>query len=140
MKDRVDGTEGFRESKSKRVGTGLSEYLEWTKIFLRKFLRGVSCPEVVGFNKYLLSNFKFKCQSSSGIVRLLISFLSGFDFSLENFVQFVQIDGEFSGSGRGKVTFQMYGDVWMVALVCEERGDTSSCTRGIVVGEFRDRE
>jgi hypothetical protein len=140
VKYQVDRTEGFGESKSEGVGTGLSNYLEWTEIFLRKFLRGASCPEVVGFNKYLLSDFKFRCRSSSGIIGFLITFLSGFDLSLENFVQFVQIDSEFSGSGRGKVMFRMYGDVWMVALVSKERGDTGSCTRSIVVGEFRDRE
>ena len=45
----------------------------------------------------------------------------------------VKIDGVFSNSFRGKVSFWVDGDVGVIALVGEEGRDTSSCIQSIVV-------
>ena len=49
----------------------------------------------------------------------------------------VEVNGILSSSFRGKVSFRMYRDVWMVAFVGEEGGDTSGSVRSIVVRELR---
>ena len=49
----------------------------------------------------------------------------------------VKIDGVFSSSFGGKVSFWVDGDVGVVALVGEEGRDASGCIRSIVVRELR---
>ena len=48
----------------------------------------------------------------------------------------VKINGVFSSSFRGKVSFWVDGDVGVVALVGEEGRDASGCVRSIVVREL----
>ena len=49
----------------------------------------------------------------------------------------VEVDGILLSSFRGKVSFRMYRDVWMVAFIGEEGGDTGGSVRSIVVRELR---
>ena len=57
-------------------------------------------------------------------------------FFLEELVEEVKINGILLSSFGGKVLFRMYRDVWMVAFVGKEGGDTSGSIQSIVVREF----
>ena len=48
----------------------------------------------------------------------------------------VKVNGILSSSFGGKVSFQMYGDVQMVAFVGKEEGDTGGSVWSIVVSEL----
>ena len=52
-------------------------------------------------------------------------------------MEFIKVDCEFSSMSRCEVSFQMYGDVRMVAFVGKEWRDSGSGARSVVVGEFR---
>ena len=48
----------------------------------------------------------------------------------------VEVNGILSSSFGGKVSFQMYRDVQMVAFIGEEGGDTGGSIQSIVVREL----
>ena len=50
-------------------------------------------------------------------------------------MEFVEVEGVLASTGGGEVALRMDGDVGMVALVGEERGDSSRSTRSVIVGE-----
>ena len=67
----------------------------------------------------------------------MVSLLCMCHFFLEELVEGVEVDGILSSSFGGKVSFRMYGDVWMVAFIGKEGGDTSGSVQSIVVRELR---
>src|SRR6266545_4170503 len=60
--------------------------------------------------------------------------------SLEVFMEFPQVDSIFSSAVGGQFLFRVNREVRVVSFVSEERGDTSSLTRHIVVGELSQRK
>ena len=48
----------------------------------------------------------------------------------------VKVNGILSSLFRGKVSFRMYRDVWMVAFIGKEGGDTGGSVWSIVVREL----
>ena len=93
--------------------------------------------EVLSFDKSLVINFEVWCWSSSSVRGSLVLQLHSSHLLMEELVEGVKIDGVFSSSFGGKVSFWVDGDVGMVALVGEEGRDTSGSIRSIVVRELR---
>ena len=92
-----------------------------------------SGAEVLSFDKSLVTNFEVWCQSLSSIRKSLVSQLHSSHLLTEELVEGVKINGVFSSSFRGKVSFWVDGDVGVVALVGKEGRDASGYIWSIVV-------
>ena len=92
--------------------------------------------EVLGFDKSLVTDFEVQCWSLSSVHRSLVSQLCSSHLLTEELVEGVKIDGVFSSSFGGKVSFWVDGDVGVVALVGKEGRDTSGSVQSIVVQEL----
>ena len=103
---------------------------------LGELRRGPSGFEELGFDEYLLANLECRRRHSAGVGRSLILLLCLSNVVLEVFVKFFEVDGEFVGASGGEAVFGVDGDFWMETFVSEEGGDSSGCTRSIVVREF----
>ena len=93
--------------------------------------------EVLSFDESLVTDFEVWCRSSSSVRGSLVSQLRRSHLLTEELVEGVKIDGVFSSSFGGKVSFWVDGDVGVVALVGEEGRDASGCVQSIVVRELR---
>ena len=111
----------------------LCDDCERPKVSLCKFLQGPSGAEVLGFDESLVTNFEVWCWSSSSVCRSLVSQLHSSHLLMEELVEGVKINGVFLSSFGGKVSFWVYRDVGVVALVGKEGRDVSSCIQSIVV-------
>ena len=70
------------------------------------------------------------------ISRSLIAMLSITDLGLQDNVEFVKVDCKVPGAIRGKITFRMDSNIWMVTFIGKERRDASSRARSVVESEF----
>src|SRR5262245_54556242 len=91
-----------------------------------------------GFDHDVLSNLEVQCGDTALVSRLLISLLCFGDMVTELLMKFVKVDSKFSCSIRGKISFSMNSNAWIVSFVCVERRNTRSSIRCVVVGEFGD--
>ena len=133
----MDGLHRVRKSECDGVSAWLSDDGERPKVSLCEFPRGPSGAEVLSFDKSLVTDFEVWCQSLSSIRRSLVSQLCSSHLLMEELVEGVKIDGVFSSSFEGKVSFWVDRDVGVVALVGEEGRDASGSIQSIVVRELR---
>ena len=89
--------------------------------------------EVLSFDESLVTNFEVRCRSLSSIHRSLVSQLCSSHLFTEEVVEGVKIDGVFSSSFGGKVSFWVDRDVGVVAFVGKEGRDASGSIQSIVV-------
>ena len=89
--------------------------------------------KVLGFDESLVTDFEVWCQSSSSVCGSLVLQLCSSHLLTEQLVEGVKIDGVFSSSFGGKVSFWVDRDVGVVAFVGEEGRDAIGCTQSIVV-------
>ena len=129
----MNGLHRVRKSECDGVSTWLCDDGERPKVSLCEFPRGPSGAEVLSFNESLVTDFEVRCRSSSSVRGSLVSQLGHSHLLTEELVEGVKIDGVFSSSFGGKVSFWVDGDVGVVALVGEEGRDASGCIRSIVV-------
>jgi hypothetical protein len=83
-----------------------------------------------------LSNFELRQGSTSGICGALVTFLYGCDLQAQFLVKLIKVNGEFSGTSRGKISLGMNSNVRVVSFIGKEGRDTGGCIQGIVVSEF----
>ena len=121
MKDGVDGSEGIRESKSEGMGAGLCNDVIGTKILFRELLRRTSGEEMFSFDEYLIADFEIRRRRSVFVGRDLVSFLGIRDHRSELLVKLIEVYYKVAGTGGDKVLFRVDGEVWVVALIGEER-------------------
>ena len=81
----------------------------------------------------MISDLEVWCGGSFRVCRALVALLGSCNLLPEFSVELVEVNGKFAGSGRGKVSLRVYGDVQVIALVGVEGRDASSGTWGIVV-------
>ena len=84
----------------------------------------------------MVSDFEVWCWGLSGISRFLVSLLHVHHFFLEELVEGVEVNGILLTLFRGKVSFWMYRDVWMVAPIDKEWRDTGGSIQSVVVQEL----
>ena len=120
MKDGMDGLEGIWELKGEGVGAGLSDDVVGTKIFFREFLQRMSGLEMFSLDEYLIANFEIQCQRLVFIGGDLVSFLGIGDCRLELLVKYVEVHYKFVSMGGDEVSFNVDGEVWVVALIGKE--------------------
>ena len=120
MKDRVNGSEGIRESKGEGMGAGLCNDVVGTEIFFRELLRRTSGAEMFGFDEYLIADLEIWCQRSVFIGRDLVLFLGVGDHQSELLVKLVEVYYKVTSMGRDEVLFRVDGEVWVVALIGKE--------------------
>ena len=92
--------------------------------------------EVLSFDKSLVINFEVWCWSSSSVCRSLVSQLCNSHLLMEELMEGIKINGVFSSSFGGKVSFWVDRDVGVVALVGKEGRDASGSVWSIVVQEL----
>ena len=105
------------------------------KFFSDSFLEGL-VDLIFCFDEYTVTDFEVQCWSSSSISRSLVLLLRVCHFFSEELVEGVEVNGILSSLFGGKVSFWMYREVWMVAFVGKEGGDTSGSIQSIVVREL----
>ena len=121
MKNGMDGSEGIGESKSEGMGAGLCDDVVGTKILFRELLRRTGGAEMFGFDEYLIADFEIQCRRSAFVGGDLVSFLGIGDHRLELLVKLVEVHYKVVSMGGDKVSFRVDGEVWVVALIGEER-------------------
>ena len=121
MKDGVYGSEGIGELKGERIGASLSNDVVGTEILFRELLQRMSGVEMFSFDKYLIANFEIQCRRSVFVGRDLVLFLGIGDRQLELLVKLVEVYYKVVGAGGDKVSFRVDGEVWVAALIGEER-------------------
>ena len=129
----MNGLHRVRKLEYDGVSASLCDDYERPKVSLCKFPQGPSGVEVRSFDKSLVINFEVQCQSSSSICGSLVSQLCSSHLLMEELVEGVKIDGVFSSSFGGKVSFWVDEDVGVVALVGKGGRDTSGSIWSIVV-------
>ena len=77
--------------------------------------------EMFGFDEYLIADFEIQCQRLAFVGRDLVSFLGIGDCRSELLVKLVRVHYKVAGMGGDKVSFRVDGEVWVVALIGEER-------------------
>ena len=87
-------------------------------------------------NEDFRSDWKLGVWDAQLIGLFLVTLLGVFDFSTEVGMELVKIYGKIPGSVRSDINFRLNGDVWMITLIGEERGNTGRGVQRIVVGEF----
>ena len=137
MENGVNGLHRVQKLEYDGVSAWLCDDCERPKVSLCKFPRGSSGAEVLSFDESLVTNFKVQCQSSSSVRGSFVLQLHSSHLLMEELVEGVKVDGVFSSSFGGKVSFWVDRDVGVIALVGEEGRDASGCIRSIVVRELR---
>ena len=105
MENRVNGLHRVRKSECDGVSAWLCDDCERLKVSLCEFPRGPSGAEVLGFDKSLVTDFEIRCWSSSSVHGSLVSQLCSSHLITEELVEGVKINGVFSSSFGGKVSF-----------------------------------
>ena len=121
------------KSECDGVSAWLCDDCERPKVSLCEFPRGSSGVEALSFDESLVTDVEVQCWSSSSVRRSLISQLHSSHLFTEELVEGVKINGVFSSSFGGKVSFWVDRDVGVVALVGEEGRDVSSSIWSIIV-------
>jgi hypothetical protein len=76
--------------------------------------------EILSLVKNLISNLEIQSGFMFSICRALIALLSMGHFFLEELVELIEVYSIIPGTGGREVTFQMDGNVWMIALIGED--------------------
>jgi len=140
MKNRVDCTHAVWKPKSVRPGASSGNHFKRAKIFLGKLLRRPSGVEELRFDKRMRTNRELGSWISPSITRDLVLRLSEFDLLFQLDMQLVKVNSKVTSSRGSEVSFRVDSDVRVVSFVHEERQDTCGSVRGIVVGEFGERQ
>ena len=126
MEDGVNTAEVVRKLEGEGVSSWLANNFKGTKVFLGELPGWSGGSEELSFNKSLITNLEVWGRSMMTVGLYLNAFLGFGDGNLKFLVKLVEINNEFMSTGRGKITFRMYGDVGVVAFVSEERRDRKS--------------
>jgi hypothetical protein len=132
----VDGLHTGRKSEGKGVSTCLGDDFKRSKEFLCKFLGRPSGPDIVGFDKYLVSHLEVQSQSTALGSGDGVTELGRGDGLSEILMELIEVHHKFPCLGGSKVSFRMYGDVRVVTLVGKEWGNASGGIRSIIICEF----
>ena len=73
------------------------------------------------FDEYLIADFEIRCWRSVFVGRDLVSFLGIGDHQSELLVKLVDVHYKVAGTGGDKVSFGVDREIWVVALIGEER-------------------
>ena len=133
MENGVNRLHRVQKSECDRVSAWLCNDCERPKVSLCEFPQGPSGAEVLSFDESLVTDFELWCQSLSSVRGSLILQLHSSHLFMEELVEGVKVDGVFSSSFGGKVSFWVDRDVGVVALVGEEGRDASGSVWSIVV-------
>ena len=133
MVNRVNGLELVRKLKGVRLQTNPRNDLVWSQRLLRELRRWTCDAKELSLYKYLISDPEFRRRSSTRICWALVTLLRSGNLLLE-------VDGVVAGLSGREVSFGVDCEVGVVTFVSEERRNSRSCARSVIVRELCERE
>ena len=119
------------------MGAGLGDDLKRPQELLGEFLRRTGGADVLRADIGLVSDVEVRCGESVPVRLDLVSGLHFGDPLSECGMELFEVDGELAGPRGGEVTLRMYCESGVISLVSEERRESGSGVRSVVVGKLR---
>ena len=118
----------------------MSDDFVGSEVFFGELLRGSGGADVLGADIDEVSDAEVRGRESVLVSLDLVPCLGFGDALSECGVEFVKVDGEFTGPRGGKVALRVDGESGVVTLVGEEGRDSGCGVRSVVVRKLRKRE
>ena len=140
MVNRVNGLKLVWKLKGVRLRINPCNDLVWSQRLLRELQRWTCGAKELSLYKDLIFDLEFGWRSSTRICQVLVTLLRSGDLLPKFGMKLLEVDGVVVGLSGREVSFRVDCEVGVVTLVSEERRNSRSCARSVVVRELCERE